>query len=131
MEVGDREFRAVTHWQCRRSTKLCQNYVPDADYDYAAFTMMLLTVKLLILMTMTMVMTVMMLLMTLKLLMKLTTAAPPKMRKGKEGSLTPRPAMNGAMKPPILKIRYGMMDDGCGGHCCSLYFIFSGHGDYH
>ena len=33
-----------------------------------------------------------------------TTAAPPKMRKGKEGSRTPRPAMNGATKPPILDV---------------------------
>ena len=46
---------------------------------------------------MTMAMAMMMMMMTM-----MTTAAPPKMRKGRDGSRTPNPAMNGATKPPIL-----------------------------
>ena len=120
MEVGDRESQGVRYWQCLRSTKLCQNDVAHADCDYAVYDDAddseaadandadddeadgseaadtddddigddsdddaddCEAVE------------------------KLTTAAPPKMRKGKERSRTPRPAMNGAMKHPILNIR--------------------------
>ena len=37
MEVGDRESQGVRYWQCLRSTKLCQNDVAHADYDYAVY----------------------------------------------------------------------------------------------
>ena len=50
---------------------------------------------------MMMMMTMMMTMMTMMMMM-MTTAAPPKMRKGRDGSRTPNPAMNGATKPPIL-----------------------------
>ena len=58
MAVGDRESQAVGHWQCLRSTNVCQNDVADADDHDDANPLMLMTVNLLILMMLIILITI-------------------------------------------------------------------------